>query len=109
MPCLSFGIGSPPDASGRFGETPLTADPSRSLRSRSASDEELGMTTTPTMPDQDTADQPGPRRLGRNVYALAAVSFFTDVSSEMIYPLLPVFLTTILGASAGFIGAIEGA
>src|SRR5215208_593913 len=47
--------------------------------------------------------------LGRNVYALAAVSFFTDVSSEMIYPLLPVFLTAVLGASAGFIGAIEGA
>src|SRR5512142_987945 len=49
------------------------------------------------------------RRLGRNVYALAAVSFFTDVSSEMIYPLLPVFLSTLLGASAGFVGAIEGA
>jgi MFS family permease len=48
-------------------------------------------------------------RLGRNVYALGAVSFFTDVSSEMIYPLLPVFLTAVLGASAGFIGAIEGA
>jgi len=47
--------------------------------------------------------------MGRNVYVLAAVSFFTDVSSEMIYPLLPVFLTTVLGASAGFIGAIEGA
>ena len=43
------------------------------------------------------------------MYALGAVSFFTDVSSEMIYPLLPVFLTTVLGASAGFIGAIEGA
>src|SRR3954468_10916321 len=54
--------------------------------------------------------EPGPsRRLDRNVYALAAVSFFTDVSSEMIYPLLPVFLSTVLGASAGFIGAIEGA
>src|SRR6185312_10423571 len=48
-------------------------------------------------------------RLGRNVYALGAVSFFTDVSSEMIYPLLPVFLTAVLGVSAGFIGAIEGA
>ena len=43
------------------------------------------------------------------MYALGAVSFFTDVSSEMIYPLLPVFLTTVLGASAGFIGTIEGA
>jgi MFS family permease len=47
--------------------------------------------------------------LDRNVYALGAVSFFTDVSSEMIYPLLPVFLTVVLGANAGFIGAIEGA
>ena len=41
--------------------------------------------------------------------ALAAVSFLTDVSSEMIYPLLPIFLTTVLGANASFIGAIEGA
>src|SRR5688500_20220902 len=48
-------------------------------------------------------------RLGRNVLALAAVSFLTDVSSEMMYPLLPVFLTTVLGANASFIGAIEGA
>ncbi len=48
-------------------------------------------------------------RLGRNVLALSAVSFLTDVSSEMIYPLLPVFLTSVLGANASFIGAIEGA
>lgn len=48
-------------------------------------------------------------RLGRNVVALAAVSFFTDASSEMIYPLLPLFLTATLGASATFVGAIEGA
>ena len=47
--------------------------------------------------------------LGRNVLALTAVSFFTDVSSEMIYPLLPVFLTVTLGASAGMLGTIEGA
>lgn len=60
----------------------------------------------------ETTDPKPKTRLGgmaRNVYALAAVSFFTDVSSEMIYPLLPVFLTSVLGASAGFIGAIEGA
>ena len=43
------------------------------------------------------------------MYALTAVSFFTDVSSEMIYPLLPAFLTITLGASASFLGAIEGA
>src|SRR5918992_1708437 len=52
---------------------------------------------------------PAPRPpLGRNVIALTLVSFFTDVSSEMIYPLLPVFLTGVLGASASFVGAIEG-
>jgi len=48
-------------------------------------------------------------RLGRNIIALAFVSFFTDVSSEMIYPLLPVFLTATLGASASTLGIIEGA
>lgn len=52
---------------------------------------------------------PARPRLGRNVFALSAVSFLTDVSSEMIYPLLPIFLTTALGANASFIGAIEGA
>src|SRR5665213_423447 len=60
-------------------------------------------------PVNDTPADGSPRQLGRNVYALGAVSFFTDVSSEMIYPLLPVFLSTVLGANAGFIGAIEGA
>jgi len=48
-------------------------------------------------------------RLGRNVLVLAAVSFLTDASSEIIYPLLPIFLTTVLGAPASAIGAIEGA
>lgn len=46
--------------------------------------------------------------LARNVKLLAAVSFFTDVSSEMIYPLLPLFLSTVLGTSAAMLGVIEG-
>jgi MFS family permease len=61
-------------------------------------------------PDETIREMNRPTsRLSRNVYALTAVSFFTDVSSEMIYPLLPAFLTMTLGASASFIGAIEGA
>ncbi len=36
------------------------------------------------------------------------VSLFTDLSSEMIYPLLPVFLSSVLGASAFELGVIEG-
>ena len=48
-------------------------------------------------------------RLPRTVVALGAVSLLTDLSSEMIYPLLPVFLSTALGAGPLAIGAIEGA
>jgi len=47
--------------------------------------------------------------LGRTVASLAAVSLLTDVSSEMIAPLLPIFLSATLGASASAVGAIEGA
>jgi len=57
-------------------------------------------------PVQPSATQ---RKLGRNVLALAVVSFLTDVASDMTYPLLPVFLSTVLGVGATTIGAIEGA
>ncbi len=43
-----------------------------------------------------------------NVLALSVVSFLTDASSEIIAPLLPLFLTTTLGASARTVGLIEG-
>jgi MFS family permease len=48
------------------------------------------------------------RRLPLNVRILALVSFLTDVASDMIYPLLPVFLSTVLGVSAAGLGLIEG-
>jgi MFS family permease len=48
------------------------------------------------------------RSLPRNVVAIGLVSLLNDASSEIIYPLLPVFLTTTLGASAEAIGIIEG-
>lgn len=51
----------------------------------------------------------GTPRLPRTVLALGAVSFLTDLSSEMIYPLLPVFLSATLGASAVVLGVVEGA
>jgi MFS family permease len=47
-------------------------------------------------------------KLPKNVWSLGWVSFFNDVSSEMIYPLLPLFLTQALGAGVFFIGVIEG-
>lgn len=48
------------------------------------------------------------RGITGNVLILGLVSFLTDMSSEMIYPLLPVFLTTVLGAGPAFLGVIEG-
>jgi MFS family permease len=46
-------------------------------------------------------------RLSRNVVALGFVSLFTDMSTEIIYPLLPLFLAA-LGAGPAFIGVVEG-
>lgn len=43
-----------------------------------------------------------------NVIKLGIVSFFADISSEMIYPLTPIFLTTVLGAPMAIVGVIEG-
>jgi MFS family permease len=48
------------------------------------------------------------RGISGNVLIFGLVSFFTDVSSEMIYPLLPLFLTTVLGGGPAFLGVIEG-
>lgn len=49
-----------------------------------------------------------PAPLPRSVKALGAVSLLTDVSSEMIYPLLPSFLTGSLKAGPALLGLIEG-
>ena len=43
-----------------------------------------------------------------NVIILGITSFLTDISSEMVYPLLPLYLTTRLGASPATVGLIEG-
>jgi MFS family permease len=48
------------------------------------------------------------KRISPTVIALGFVSLFTDFSSEMIYPLLPVFLSTVIGAGAFTLGVIEG-
>jgi len=48
------------------------------------------------------------RRLSSTVVALGVVSLLTDLSSEMIYPLLPVFLVSVLGAGAVALGVVEG-
>lgn len=44
----------------------------------------------------------------KNVFILGLVSFFTDISSEMLYPIIPLFLTAVLHAPMSVVGLIEG-
>ena len=44
----------------------------------------------------------------KNVLFLGLVSFFTDISSEMVYPLIPLYLVSAFGATPALVGAIEG-
>jgi MFS family permease len=46
--------------------------------------------------------------LNRNIFLTGLVSFFMDFSSEMVYPLVPLFLSSVLGVQKSVIGLIEG-
>ena len=48
------------------------------------------------------------RELDPNVRSLGLVSFFADLGSEIVYPLFPIFVTTVLGAPVAVLGLIEG-
>src|SRR6476646_6064208 len=48
-------------------------------------------------------------RLPRPIWVLGGVSVATDAATELVYPLLPFFLTRVLQASAVSLGVIEGA
>lgn len=43
-----------------------------------------------------------------NVILLGLVSFFSDISAEMVYPLIPLYLTSVFGATPVLVGVIEG-
>lgn len=57
--------------------------------------------TAPTAPRKSTGLTP-------TVIALGLVSLFTDAASDMVWPLLPVFLTEQLHRSVAYVGIIEG-
>lgn len=58
------------------------------------------------MPENSPAAEA--KRGQKNIFFLGLVSFFNDFASDMIYPLLPLFLTAVLKAGAASIGVIEG-
>ncbi len=64
------------------------------------------------MSDQPPTSSASMRRrlamLPRNVLALGVVSFVADLSSELIYPVFPLFVTSVLGAPVAVLGLIEG-
>ncbi len=46
--------------------------------------------------------------LTRNVVVLCGVSFLQDAASELLYPIMPIFLTSVLGAPVAVVGFVEG-
>lgn len=46
--------------------------------------------------------------LSKNTFLLTFTSFFADISTEMLYPVLPLFLTSVLGVNAEIVGLVEG-
>lgn len=61
----------------------------------------MSETFTTQVTDKNNALNPTVKKLG-------AVSFFADIASEMLYPITPIFLTSVLGASVTSVGIIEG-
>ncbi len=55
-----------------------------------------------------TEDTATPTRLPRNIWVVTATSFFTDISSEMLFNLIPLFLANVLGVGTAIIGLIDG-
>jgi len=48
------------------------------------------------------------KKIPRPVIFLGLISFFNDIASEMLYPVMPIFLTQVLGAPVYIVGIIEG-
>src|SRR5207249_1985299 len=67
------------------------------------------VTMSVPMPAKPIETELPSQRLPRVVVLLGWVSFLADVSGEMIYPLIPMFVVGVLGASAATLGGIEGA
>jgi MFS family permease len=62
-----------------------------------------------SIPDTSvTPERAGVRSLPRNVWVVTLTSFLTDISSEMVFNLLPLFLASTLGVRTSVIGVIEG-
>lgn len=102
IPCGASALGEPVDGAQRRG--PVLAS-----RAMSPAD---GAPGSPAAPAARAPEASGSSKafggLGGNVIALGVVSLLNDASSEMIVPVLPLFITATLGASPVSLGLIEG-
>jgi MFS family permease len=57
---------------------------------------------------ENTEPKSSLQRLPRNIWAVTFASFFTDISSEMIFNLVPLYLANVLGVGTAIIGLIDG-
>jgi MFS family permease len=63
----------------------------------------------PATPSSGRVPPPEGGWLTRNLLVLCGVSFLQDAASELLYPIMPIFLTAVLGAPVAVVGAVEGA
>ena len=59
-------------------------------------------------PDQAVSQSPSDKKLPRTVIVLGLVSFFNDFASDIVIPLIPILLATVLAAGPVALGLIEG-
>jgi len=62
----------------------------------------------PDLPAEKGRSEETSRWWSRNLLVLCGVSFLQDAASELLYPILPIFLTVTLGAPVVVVGAVEG-
>jgi len=60
------------------------------------------------VPNASAAPSASPPAGRRNVVTLGVVSLLNDMAAEMVYPIIPIFLTTVLAAPVAIVGLIEG-
>ena len=70
----------------------------------------MNTANTPEQPEKSVRNslKKAAPKIISNIVLIGLVSFFVDMSSEMVYPILPLFLTATLWASPAVIGIIEG-
>lgn len=65
--------------------------------------------SAPLPPPPDLAGEPSPLPgISRNVFLIGLVSFCNEMATSMLYPVIPIFLATTLGAPYAAIGLVEG-